>query len=165
MIQWSIRSTDTDRRFQNLRHLYPGMGLQLGVFPAIKITSVIRLLRMYYGLSLKIKHAWNAARHAKIVDAFCLRLFPRVWSAETWPEYPQLELHGWRRHYTGGIGVLGSPFYILVKVIQSSLHWITMKYYCRIPYENVSRTGVCNLPSVFPLRTQHTGNVEHTRIR
>ena len=29
------------------------------------------------------------------------------------PEYPQLELHGWRRHYTGhGIGNLGSPFYI-----------------------------------------------------
>ena len=28
------------------------------------------------------KHAWNAARRAKIVDAFCLHLFPRVWSVK-----------------------------------------------------------------------------------
>ena len=30
------------------------------------------------------KHTWKVARRAKIADAFCLRLFPRVRSAKTW---------------------------------------------------------------------------------
>ena len=39
---------------------------------------------MYCGLSVKINTRKNVARRAKIVNIFCLRLFPRVWSAKTW---------------------------------------------------------------------------------
>ena len=80
--------TYIDQMSQNVCHLYSGMGLQFGgiwVFPAITIT-VICQARMYCCLSVKIKHVWNATRSAKIVDAFSLRLFPRVWSAKN-PEF------------------------------------------------------------------------------
>ena len=64
---------------------------------------------MYCGLSVKtitLKAAW----HAKIVSAFVLPLHLRVWLAKT--RRPQIEPHGWRHHYTGGIGSLVSPLFI-----------------------------------------------------
>ena len=58
------------------------------------------------------KHVWNAKWRVKIVDAFCLRMFPLVWSVK--PKYPQFEPHAvaddaiaW-----GGIQGQGSPLYI-----------------------------------------------------
>ena len=50
---------------------------------------------MYCGLSVKTKVAWRS----KIVSAFALHLFLRVWSAKTWR--PQIEPHGWQCHYMG----------------------------------------------------------------
>ena len=112
----SVRTTDIDWRSQNLRHIYPGMEipfLGIQVFPVIKI---IMILLGAYELQFKheVKHAWNAAWHVKIVDAFCLRLFLRVWSAKTWippigAPWLTMPLHdGQHRSY----GISGSPFYI-----------------------------------------------------
>ena len=44
------------------------------------------------------KHVWNAARCMKMVDAFCLHLLPRVWSAKTrippiWAPWLMAPLH------------------------------------------------------------------------
>ena len=83
---FSVLLTDTDRRSQNLLYLYSGMGLILGVFgffprskKKILVSSGAYVLRS----EREDIHAWNAWRGTKIVDAFCLRLFPRVWLAET----------------------------------------------------------------------------------
>ena len=101
-------------RFQNLRHLYPDMGLKLGVFgifSLIKIT-VIRQVRMNCSLNVKI-NMWNAAQRAKIVNAFCLHLFQCVWSAKIQiPPMGALWLMTPLHRAVGPIGVLGSPFYI-----------------------------------------------------
>ena len=45
----------------------------------------------------------------KIVEAFCLHFFHFVISKN---QIQQLELHGWQRHYTGGIEDLGFPFFM-----------------------------------------------------
>ena len=89
----------------------PAWGSNLGylVFPAIKIT-VIRQVRMYCGLSVNDKHARNAARREKIVDAFCLHLFLTVWLAKI--QYPNCSAMADNTITRGGIGVLVSPFYI-----------------------------------------------------
>ena len=78
-------------------------------FPAIKITA-IHQVRMYCSLSVKI-NMWEK-RHglAKIVDAFCLPLFPCVVSKNS-------NTSNWRSMAEdaitlGGIGVLESPVYI-----------------------------------------------------
>ena len=93
--------TDTDQRSQNLRHLYPGMGFQLGVFgafPTIKITVICQVC-IYYGLSVKINMCemphgtWRSWTHFGCVW-FCM------WGWQK-PKYSQLELHGWWCHYTG----------------------------------------------------------------
>ena len=56
----------------------------------------------------KDKHAWNATRHPKIMDSFCLHLFPHVRLAWAWipsigacshryrKEIPELLWHAWR---------------------------------------------------------------------
>ena len=56
------------------------------------------------------KHTWNAARRAKIVDAFCFSLFPHVWSAIT--RIPNWSSMADDAITQGCIRVLGSPFYI-----------------------------------------------------
>ena len=44
--------------------------------------------------------AWGSnSGCTKIVDAFCLHLFPRVWSLKTW--IPKFEPLGWWHHYMG----------------------------------------------------------------
>ena len=87
-------------RSQNMRHLYPGIGLKLWVFRFFQRSKSLWFVRCVCILQSEHedKHAWNTTWCAKIMDVFCLRLFPRVWSAK--PKYPQFELHGWRRHYT-----------------------------------------------------------------
>ena len=112
-------STDVDQRSQDLRHLYPGMGLQLGVF-WFSLTSklVIRQICMYCDLSMKI----NTTRREKIVDAFCLCLFPRVCRPK--PQYLQLELHDWWRHYMGrcrSSEISGLYRWLYLKVIYTCL--------------------------------------------
>ena len=68
---------DIDWRSQNLRHLYPGMGLQLGVFgfSTSKIT-VIRQVHMYCSLSVKINT--RETPHGALRLLMHLRLFPRL---------------------------------------------------------------------------------------
>ena len=93
--------TDIQGRSQNLRHFYPGMGLKLGVFGFSRNQNNHDLSGAYVlRFERENKHAWNAAWHAKIMDAFCLLvLFLRLWSAKT--RIPQLEPHGWWCHCTG----------------------------------------------------------------
>ena len=62
-------------------------GAQIGGirgFPTIKIT-VIHQVGMYCGLSVKIdmRETPNKKHTRKIVDTFCLCLFPHVWLAKT----------------------------------------------------------------------------------
>ena len=103
--------TDIDRRSKNLRHFDPGMGLKLGVLGFSRDQNNRDSSGAYVLRSEREdKHAWNAAWCAKFVGAFCLRLFPRAWSAKT--RYPQFELHGGDAITRSGIGVLGSPVYI-----------------------------------------------------
>ena len=105
--------TDIQRRSQNLRHFYSGMGLKLGYLGCsgnqnkldLSGANVLRSERKY-------KHVWNAARRAKIVDAFCLCVFPCEWSART--RIPPIWAHGWRRHYTGRYRTGISLVYLLV---------------------------------------------------
>ena len=47
-------------------------------------SSGVYVTCIYCGLRVKINMCWNAARCAKFMDAFVLRLFLRVWSAKTW---------------------------------------------------------------------------------
>ena len=103
---WSVNHTDLDPIFKNWHHFPSGMGLQLvvfGFFLPLKWPSFIKYV--CYLLLLwserEDKHAWSAVRHVKIVEAFCLHLFPPVWSAK--PEYPQLERNSWLHHYMGAI--------------------------------------------------------------
>ena len=65
-----------DRRSKNLRHLYPCMGLQLGnsdFFRNHNSNGDSFILQSEQAKNM------NAARPAKDVDPFCLRLFPCVW--------------------------------------------------------------------------------------
>ena len=108
-----VNATDVDRRSQNLRHLYSGMGLKLGYlgFSMIKII-MIRLVRMYCSLSVKIdtRETSNGSQRSWthfVCICFCV-------CGRLKPEFPHLELHGWRRHYTEQYRSLGSPFYISV---------------------------------------------------
>ena len=90
----------------------------------------------------KDKQAWNAAQGEKIMDAVCLRLFPRVWSAKT--RITQLNLHGWQCHYTGRYEVLGSPFYICAQY-QSLLSEL---------WGMCSKLGCTRVTSTTPLYTE-----------
>ena len=104
-----IDATDIDQRSQKLRHLYPGMGLQLGYSGFSRDQNNCDSSGMYELRSEhEGKYAWNAERHAKIVDAFFYICF-HVCGRQK-PEYLQLALHGWRRHYTGWYRSLGISF-------------------------------------------------------
>ena len=95
-----IRTTDIDRRSQNLRHLYPDKGSNWG--------SGAYVLRSEH----EDKHAWTAHSAQRSWVHFVCRFCFRMGSWQKL-EHSQMELHGWRRHYTrDGIGVLGSPFCI-----------------------------------------------------
>ena len=76
------------------------------VFRVIKIT-MIRQVRMYCGLSMKINMCETLQRSWThfVCVCFCVCSRQKL-------KYSQLELHGWQRHCTGCIGILGSPFYI-----------------------------------------------------
>ena len=73
-------TTDIDQRSYNLHNLYPCMGLQLEVFRFFLWLNNRDLSGAYVLWSEhEDKHAWNGT----IVDAFCMRLFPHVWSVKT----------------------------------------------------------------------------------
>ena len=78
----SIATTYLDLRFKNRRHFFwYGAPIEdIWVSTVIKII-VIRQVRMSPALrpEREDKHARNAARRAKIVDAFHWRLFLRIW--------------------------------------------------------------------------------------
>ena len=75
-------------------HSAPSGGIQ--VFPMIRIT-MIRQVCMYCGLSVKmITREMPDGTQRLWTHLLSLLLFPHVWS----PEYSQLGLHGWWRHYT-----------------------------------------------------------------
>ena len=103
-------ATGIDRRSQNLRHLYPGMGLKFGVFGFFPHNQNNHDSSGAYvqRSECKDKYAWNIAWRTMLVDIFCLRLLPCVWSANT-PTWRSMadDTITW-----DGIGVLGSPFYI-----------------------------------------------------
>ena len=57
------------------------------------------------------------------MEAFCLRLFLRVWSGKTQKLQLQLELHMADNAITRlGIGILGSPFYIYDSVTHGEIY-------------------------------------------
>ena len=96
---FSVHTTDIDQKSRNLHHLYPGMGLQLGVFgffPAIKIT-VIRQVHIYGSVSVKINTREKPYGVQRLWTYFVC-IFLRMCSANT--RISQLELHGWWHHYT-----------------------------------------------------------------
>ena len=81
-------SIDIQQRYQNLRHLDPGMGLNMGS-SGFSCNQNKRgslgayVTCMYCNLSMKTIKGKNAPRRAKIVGAFVLPLFLPVWSAKT----------------------------------------------------------------------------------
>ena len=65
--------TDIDQRSQNLRHLYPSMGLKLGVVRISRDQNNHDSSSAYALRSEREnKHEWNAVMCTKIMDAFCL---------------------------------------------------------------------------------------------
>ena len=139
----SFSSTDMHWRYQNLRHLDPCIGLNLGIlrfFPVIKIIVVhqVRVFTcMYCGMRVKTK------------KRKMLRGALRSWAQQK-SEGPQIEPHGWRRHYTGRYRLYSinwtylHSWWILQRVstltfmitlsLQIILYWITktIKYYFKI---------------------------------
>ena len=76
-----VKITDIDWRSQNLRHLYPGMGLQLGYSGFSCNQNNCDLAGAYVLQSEhESKHAWNVAWQVKIVGAVvcvCFRMCGR----------------------------------------------------------------------------------------
>ena len=71
------------------------------------------------------KDVWNVARSAEIVDAFCMHLFPPVWSAKTWisPSWSSMADNAITQ---GGTGVLRTLFCICglhPYTMTTKLHW------------------------------------------
>ena len=70
-------------------HFDPGMGLKLGRYLGFlhnqynRVSSGAYVTCIYCSLTVKINMCWNATQRVKLVDAFVLRLFLRVWSAKT----------------------------------------------------------------------------------
>ena len=102
LTQGKVVPTGIDRRSQNLRHLYLGMGLQFVFFPHDQIT-VISSGAYVLRFERECKHAWNAERRAKIVDACLVGKNPNT------PNWSSMADDATTR---GGIGVLGSSFYM-----------------------------------------------------
>ena len=119
-----VDATDIDRRSQNLGHLYPGMGLQLGYsgFSRDQNNCDPSGVSEHEG-----KYAWNVERHAKIVDAFFYLCF-RVCGRQKL-KYLQLALHDWRRHYTGWYRSFGISFLYLWLTLSSATCNIGEKRY------------------------------------
>ena len=90
-----VLSTDIHQRSQNLRRLDPGMILQ-----GLCYLQVQRSER-------EDKQKQNTVQRGKIMNMFIMRLFFRVWSAQT--QRPQIEPHAITQ---GSIGGLGSLVYI-----------------------------------------------------
>ena len=90
------------REIPELLHFYPGMGLKLGVFGFSCNQNNCDLSGVYELRCERDQHVWNAARCAKIVDAFCLCLFPHVWSVKTRIPPVWAPWYGWRRHWLVG---------------------------------------------------------------
>ena len=107
--RWSVVATDIDWRSQNLRHLYPCMGFQLGYwgFPAIKII-VIRQVRMYCCLTVKI----NMRESCKACKNRVCVLFAFVSACVVSKNLntPNLSSMADDPITQGGIGGPGSPF-------------------------------------------------------
>ena len=105
-----VHITDIDLGSQNL---HPSMGLQSGgiwVFSAIKIT-VIHKVDMYCSLSVNLNTRETSHGAQRLWMHFVCICF-RVKGGQK-PEYPQLELHGWRRHLTGRYKSSGISFLYL----------------------------------------------------
>ena len=81
---------------------------------------------MHCGLSV-YNHMIKAARRAKIVSAFVLRLLLRVWSAKT-RRPPKLSPMADDAITRGGIGSLVSPLYICGMYINMFKY---VSHYCR----------------------------------
>ena len=129
-----VHPTDLDRRSQNLRHLYPVMGLQLGVFMFFPNQNKHDSSEAYELQSeLEDKHAWNPAQHAKIVDAFVCVCF----QACGWQKHKYLRWSSMADNAItqSGIGVLGSPFYICGSpTVQRSLNLVLLREWTRHHY-------------------------------
>ena len=79
------------------------------VFPGIKITAICQVC-ICCGLSANINtHEMLHGVQRSWVHFVCVCF--RVCGQQK-PKYPQLELHGWRCHYTGRYRSSGSLFYI-----------------------------------------------------
>ena len=75
--------TDIHQRYRTLRHLDPGMGLNLEVFPQSKESWFVRCISYLHVLwsEHEDNHALKATWRMQITSAFALLL--RVWSAKT----------------------------------------------------------------------------------
>ena len=80
-----VHTADIHQRYQTLRHLDPGMGLNLGVFGRGLLVTFVRCVSYLQLLQSEREdnHALKAARHTKMVSAFALRFLLRVWLAKT----------------------------------------------------------------------------------
>ena len=91
--------TDIHQSSQNLRHLYPGMRINLevfGLFLVIKITAVRQVLTSLQRLWSE-REDKTGLKHRMVredVIALALCLFSHVWSLSKNTEDPQIEPYG-----------------------------------------------------------------------
>ena len=111
-ISKTFSPTDIDPRSQNLRHLYPGMGLQLGNwgysgFPCNQNIHDSSYEAYVLRSEHEDKHVWNAAWLAKIMDA-CVCFHVCGCQKSKYPNFCSMDEDSITQ---GGIGVLGFLFY------------------------------------------------------
>ena len=114
------------QRSQNLRHLDPGMGLNLGVFGFSSNQNNLWFVRCVSYLHVprserEDKQAQNAVRSTKILKVlfcvyFCLCSLQKLKDS-------QIEPHGWWYHYTGWYRRSG---------ISGVYLWMQQSYYARV---------------------------------
>ena len=109
----TIPCTDIHQRSQNLRHLDPGMVLELGVvwFSCDQNncgSSDAYVTCMYCGLSVKTNRRKTPHGTPRLwTHLFCVYSCVYCWQKG---KDPHIEPHGWRCHYTGWY--MGSLLYI-----------------------------------------------------
>ena len=100
-VHWHFRpryiyTTDINQKSHNLHNLYSGMGLQLGVFRFLSRDQNNRDSLGTYVLQPEPEEMTQGTQRSWThFVCVCFRVCSRQK-----PEYHQLELHGWRRHYT-----------------------------------------------------------------
>lgn len=116
--EWPLLKIYIHHRSQNLRHLFPRMGLKLGAFGfflIIKITAFCQVCMSLHVLLSACEKCVKCCMHTKTIDKLVLCVFF---------EDPWSEPHGWRYHYMGqykwsGIPGVHSPMhkFVILKIM------------------------------------------------